>query len=503
FRRAQKTNCRAPLLLSTESVAALLIPLDYGPFQALKPALIATMKPPVRKNRGRRGVVKTEPKDDAPTSLPPATPAAPPVAQSPPAEGPKKSLIVKLPLPAASLPLRPVRPSKIVKLKVPPIPPRPQKIAKLPMRPSKLVGVARPSNDMRIEARYEALQRRQREREMASTRPQTGSYRGLPPPISPPRMSPALQDMLMPMEPPRRRVRFDLGTSAMPPAMPPPLSPLAVGTMTPGLSEGLGPYPPGFEPDAVVKSPPSMLPPMLSMTPDAHAPPTPLLPNNSTAAPQGVLVPLAHDHTPAATKSAAPPQGGSMTPAPRPLAAPNVPTRVLPKTPRVRAPPTLMPTTMSAAGAQGGSMILAHERAAAERLEALLEPPPSTELLPPSRTLAPKTKSKSKRRRGVVKRQHKQDMVMRPVPTGIPPGPVPLYPYGHKWKLEPKDKFINRFARMHAAQEAKKEEDKQWDARVAANCQKFREEYPKADEELMEWREQRRPADWDMHYPIA
>ncbi|KAK8224365.1 hypothetical protein HDK77DRAFT_487870 [Phyllosticta capitalensis] len=40
-----------------------------------------------------------------------------------------------------------------------------------------------------------------------------------------------------------------------------------------------------------------------------------------------------------------------------------------------------------------------------------------------------------------------------------------------------------------------------WDALVAASCQRFREDYPKADEELMEWREQRRPADWDMHYP--
>ncbi|KAK8202421.1 hypothetical protein IWZ01DRAFT_487113 [Phyllosticta capitalensis] len=39
-----------------------------------------------------------------------------------------------------------------------------------------------------------------------------------------------------------------------------------------------------------------------------------------------------------------------------------------------------------------------------------------------------------------------------------------------------------------------------WDALVAANCQRFREDYPNADEELMEWREQRRPADWDMHY---
>ncbi|KAK8224918.1 hypothetical protein HDK90DRAFT_515069 [Phyllosticta capitalensis] len=65
---------------------------------------------------------------------------------------------------------------------------------------------------------------------------------------------------------------------------------------------------------------------------------------------------------------------------------------------------------------------LGKDHTAAERLEALLDPSPSTELLPPSRTPAT-TKSKSKRGRGVIKRKRQQEMVMRPVPTGIPPSP--------------------------------------------------------------------------------
>ncbi|KAK8166279.1 hypothetical protein IWX90DRAFT_513571 [Phyllosticta citrichinensis] len=373
-----------------------------------------------------------------------------------------------------------LKPSLIVKLKLPTQRAQPSKVAKLHIRPSNIVGVANPSNAeptaRQIRARIELLERHNvelaRERAAAAAaQPQQSASPAKPPPqrTLPPPMSPARKRQSKRKGAKKSKAASTQQDAA--PTRPEMAAPAASPAQSSTASTAAGHR--------------SSTPLELHPTPTPNAPHarTPVAPNiQSEAQALGVgafeLQQAQQSHDAETIEAAlilmamsrgAPPGYGSFNP----LAHQQQQQQQYP----VPAAPTMPAPHASTAPSAGPRAVVVQGASEPQQQQGNMAQPTAV----PTTTTTTTT---------IAAANTAAAAAAAPVPTTTTaPGPSTT-------PAETKDAFVARFGRLNAGQEEKEREQAEWDEQVEKGKKEFEERYPGADEELMRWREEKRPSGW-------